>query len=266
MRLYLAGVDDGNYDVLAGLEHLAILVSYWLIQEGQCRDIIDRAARDKVPLFLDSGAYSAMSVNASISNQEYIDYCLVNGSRFEAIASLDVIGDGAATARNHAEMQEAGIDAIPTFHALENFSHLKALAEHNPYIALGGLAKFGQKREYQKPIMSWIAKAFQVARAINPAIKIHGFGVTSWKRMAQFEWTSVDSTTWFVAQQYGELLVRDGRRLTRIAKSRPRDLERYGIGVAHLLPDRNQATEQYHFAKRHNAKVLLEWVAEVKNA
>ena len=56
--------------------------------------------KNKVDLFLDSGAFSAETQGAKIDIQEYIDFIKEHQDVIEVYANLDVIGDPVSTWKN----------------------------------------------------------------------------------------------------------------------------------------------------------------------
>lgn len=260
MRLYLAGTDSGGkHELLAGLKHVSVLVSYWYILHGKGWQVVEWANQNSVPVFLDSGAFSAMNSGAKIDLNEYIRFCQQHRNCFEIIASLDVIKDHEATWRNHCAMSEAGVASIPAFHIQEPFMALERMVASNEYVALG-VAGMQVSWAHKAKLRAWLAKCFVVARHINPLVKIHGFGITSSDLMWQFPWESVDSTTWLNAGFHKEAIVMEGRQLCRVSKDKRSRLAAHPK-IWKLLSD--GGNEQL---ARHNAETLLGWVARYKRS
>ena len=82
------------------------LISYWYERQ---LNLIDKvySCTEKPNIFLDSGAYSAMTQDITIDIDEYIDFCKENKSRVSLIACLDVIGDPEASRENFDIMTKA---------------------------------------------------------------------------------------------------------------------------------------------------------------
>lgn len=256
MQLYLAGTDvSGRCHILDGLKNLGLLVSYWYIVNGKGWRVVEWANERNVPVFLDSGAFSAMNSGAAINLNEYIDFCLAHQKRFEVVASLDVIMDHKATAHNHMVTKEAGVNSIPTFHVREPFEFLSELAADNDYIALG-VAGMQTSWSHRSKIPAWITRCFQVARLVNPTIGLHGFAITSPKLMQMYPWRSVDSTTWLFANAHKELLIRHGATLKRVGTGKPENLRKYGGRFRHLLNSGDKAL-------KHNAQTMLNFASDI---
>ena len=102
MKLYFAGADCKiSYD--------NILVS----NNAACRLLSFNALKKKYVFnnkfdtyFLDSGAYSVSTGNATIDIDKYIEYILNNLNTFDLYATLDVIGDSIETAKNTIYMEK----------------------------------------------------------------------------------------------------------------------------------------------------------------
>ncbi len=254
MRLYLAGADSGGeHAVLDGLRDLSFLVSYWYIVNGRGQRVVDYAVSNGIPLFLDSGAFSAMTIGAKIQIDDYVTYCKEHGYKFDVIASLDVIGNHRETAKNHDYMRTAGINSIPTFHVNAPFSELDRLIGENDYIALGVAGM--QRRRSQ--LMAWLVKCFRVN---DGRARFHGFALTSPVVMYSFPWFSVDSSTWINGRRFGVVVVKKANGFSSIGRE---DFQKYKIPV-HLRIPRNASKEDSDPVIRHNAQQMLEWARNYK--
>lgn len=262
MRLYLAGADSsGDHIALDGLNNLAFLVSYWYTLHGKGWDVIRYANERGLPVFLDSGAFSAMTIGAEIDIHEYINFCREHQKKFEVIASLDVIGDWKGTAQNHDRMKQAGIDSIPAFHVREPFDALEQLIKDNDYIALG-VAGMQRRRN---GLMAWLTKCFKIRERIKPLVKYHGFALTSDVVMRSFNWYSVDSSSWLIGgRHFAQIYVREGNRIFQISSRKNRALEKYMWQIRDVLVPRTTSKETYNPLIRHNANTILEWSRWIK--
>lgn len=255
MRLYLAGTDTANHHLyLDGMKDLRFLVSYWYILNASGSEAIEYAVNNNIPVFLDSGAFSALMSGAFIDIDKYIRYCLDNKNKFEVIASLDVIGNWKGTLDNHKTMKESGVNSIPAFHVREPFEALRYFLETEEYIALGVA---GMQRK-QKQIMSWLAKCFELREEINPNCKFHGFALTSELTMRSFPWYSVDSTSWKSGWMYGRLTIRDGTRLLTYHKT-DKQLLKYRDQVKDIIPNQGMDRDKVSRLLKHDAGAMIEW-------
>jgi len=252
----LAGADSsGDHWALDGLENLAFLVSYWYILHGKGWNVIKYSLERGIPLFLDSGAFSAMTLGAKIDIDEYIEFCRRHGDKFEVIASLDVIGDWKKTKINHDKMRQAGINSIPTFHVREPFDFLCELLESNDYIALG-VAGMQRRR---RAIIAWLTKCFKLRKEIRPDCRFHGFALTSSQIIRFFPWHSIDSSTWINARRFGNIIVREQDGFRQIGRHQRWQLKQYyGIPSGIFVP-RKASTCAYNALLKHNAGVMIEW-------
>jgi len=258
MRLYLAGADSaGDHELLEGIDNLAFLVSYWFVLDGRGMDTIDWAFDRNLPLFLDSGAFSAMTRGVPLDISEYIDFCLAHHHKFDAIASLDVIGDHEATYRNHCTMIEAGVDSVPTFHVNEPWSALVRLLTGSDYIALG-VAGMQQRRT---GLARWLVKCFQMRQEIRPDCRVHGFALTLSDIMRLFPWESADSTTWLSGRRFGTVVVSNGKGFRSVTRDRRPTIR--GHVPPELLVARTAKSQDYVPLLRHNANMMLQKVAEL---
>lgn len=162
--------------------------------------------KNKVDLFLDSGAFSAFTQGVTIDIQEYIAFIKEHESLLTVYANLDVIGDPAATWKNQQIMEAAGLHPIPCFHYGEDVKWLQRMLRRGyEYIALGGMVPISTA-----DLIPWLDRVFaeHICGADNmPSVKVHGFGLTSLRLMMRYPWYSVDSTSWVVTGRMGGVYV-----------------------------------------------------------
>ena len=191
----------------------AILISffYWDLFE---KTITEYLYRD---LALDSGAFSAHMIGATVSIDDYIDLCKrlrdMPEIRLAEVFSLDVIGDWRQSLRNAEKMWKAGIEAIPTFHGGEPWHVLIGMAKDYPKIALGGVARAKMKVK-QKFAEQCFARVWPKA--------IHGFGYGHEDAVLGFPFHSTDASNWELGpccfgrwKTFGEMSVRGGSQNLR---------------------------------------------------
>jgi len=91
------------------------------------------------------------------------------------------------------------------FHLGEDFYWLeKMLAEGCKYVGVGGIVGVPPARRRE-----WLDQVFLhlCGSAGYPAVKVHGFGATSWDVVARYPWTTVDSMSWIRSASYGRIIV-----------------------------------------------------------
>lgn len=189
--VYFSGVDPRLADAI-GPHPCAGLLSTFAAQKPAL-DLLSGARRNGWHAFLDSGAFSAFTLGEQINVEDYADFLDRHGRSFDLVASLDVIGDPDATARNFLRLCERGHDyVVPTFHYSFRWDALDRLVAASPRIALGGMARFARTVTNRKPLRSWLDAAF---RRIPRGTLVHGFGVSGLDMLMSYPWDSVDSTT-----------------------------------------------------------------------
>lgn len=153
----------------------------------------------KKPLFLDSGAFSVMTQGIEIDIDDYASYIKENIDSLELYANLDVIGDAQATQENQDYLEALGLNPLPTFHYGSNYENLKRLAASYTYIGLGGLVPIAKSR---KKLQVHLDRCFKIIREVNPKLKVHGWGMTSYFAVMRYPFYSVDSTSWLVGGRF----------------------------------------------------------------
>jgi hypothetical protein len=173
------------------------------------------SAMAPISLFGDSGAFSAANSGVPVKVEEYSDWLKDNGKFFDAYANLDVIRDPEASARNLKYLMKRGHHPLPVFHTGSDLKYLeRIIKDGHAYICLGGMVGVNKKT-----LMPWVVKCFQLAERLNPEVRFHGFGLTSFELVKAFPWRSVDSTTWLNGGKYALLQLFDPRTGTfKLAK------------------------------------------------
>jgi hypothetical protein len=185
---------------------LRILLSYHYFKDVDLDAVLPLRFPDSAPqLFIDSGAYSAMTLGSEIKLDEYAAYIKRYKHWISAYANLDVIQDGAQTLDNQRRMEDLGLQPVPVFHVNTDWTYLERYIEQYKYIALG-VAGMQSRTD---AVMSWVARCFEMGSAQT---QYHGFALTSWKLLMSFPWKSVDSSSWGSGHRFGRVPVFDSRR------------------------------------------------------
>jgi hypothetical protein len=215
MRLFNAGIFTSNFDkagnVYAKLDDTErekrdgcdnFLESYHYIQNKR---YVEKIRAEGKRVFLDSGAYSAMSKGVSIDLGKYCDYIHENGDIIEHASVLDAIGDPLATWRNQYAMEQRGVNALPCYHYGEPTDVLDWYVDYYPYVTIGGMVPISTKQ-----LIIWLDRIFEEHLCHpdgTPRCKVHGFGLTSLDLMFRYPWYSVDSSTWVQWSAFGMILI-----------------------------------------------------------
>lgn len=223
MKLYLAGLQTSNFhlhgtvyprlddcekEMRRGVQWY--LESYHYIHKPS---LVARIKREENKIFLDSGAFSAMTQGIKIDIGRYCDYILRNADMIEHIdgqplaSVLDAIGDADGTWRNQMEMERRGVRPLPCYHYGEPVEVLEHYVANYPYITIGGMVPISTQQ-----LKLWLDRLW--ARHLthpdgSPKVKVHGFGLTSLPLMMRYPWYSVDSSTWVQWAANGMILMPD---------------------------------------------------------
>ena len=155
----------------------------------------------------DSGAFSAHSQGGEVTVDELAAWGTRWRHRLAWVAALDVIGDQKATRRNwQAAVSDHGLDAVPTIHYGTEPRALDWYADRGvDFVGLGGLVGLPLPKQ-----MRWLVSVFKYQRANHPAMRFHGWGITS-DRAMHLPFYSVDSSGWTGAMRFGTVKLRDPR-------------------------------------------------------
>lgn len=159
-------------------------------------------------LILDSGAFSAFTMNTKIDITDYGKTVLKNKQHITRCANLDVIGDSEATYKNWLILKEMGCNPLPVIHYGSEKKWFDIyLKEHKvEYLALGGLVPYTKQKTKLK---KWLDYSFSLIKPYFP-VKIHLFGVTTNWVLKRYPVYSCDSTGWLYAGKRGRILEFNG--------------------------------------------------------
>lgn len=124
-------------------------------------------------------------------------------------ANIDVIGNAELTWRNQRWLEKRGLTPVPVIHYLTD-DKLKWLNHYinkgYKIIGLGGLVGNMSREECE----TWIENCFDFVcnnPQRIPCVKLHGFGVSSFKMITKYPWFSTDSTKWIKVAAFGSIIV-----------------------------------------------------------
>jgi len=232
MRIYLAGLFCNNLGAWPIMNENKApfrdfvypwhLESYHYIGKGAGRgvDRIRRYAADMrtTKIFLDSGAFSAFTLGATIDKSDYANFIETNQDIIEVASVLDAIGDPIKTLENQNWFDERGIDVLPCFHFGEPVEYLRHYIKKYPRITLGGMVPIDKG-----VLRGWLDHLFadEICDSDGvPKVQVHGFGMTTWDLLFRYPWHSVDSTSYASGSKLGSIymLLNDKQYIVCIAE------------------------------------------------
>lgn len=221
MKIYLAGIYTSNffkdsqlYARLTNREREArdgvryYLESYHYIHR---QSYIDKIRKDKVRVFLDSGAFSAFTKGVEVDIVAYCDYIKANRDIIEVVdgvlcaSVLDGIGDPLKTYQNQLHMEKLGVRPLPCFHYGEDERYLEWYVQNYSHITLGGMVPISTPQ-----LIHWLDRIWDTYLTNpdgTPKIRVHGFGLTNIALMKRYPWYSVDSSSWVQIAANGNILI-----------------------------------------------------------
>ncbi len=191
-----------TYD--AGGKRALVSFAYVLENKDSADWVTSRPA--DAELFMDSGAFGVFTGKARITLDSYSDYLRhIGTSAVSCYASLDVIGDWRATARNYDRMVADGFSPIPTFHKGSPWHELERIASSGvSRIALGGMAG----KTTSQTVLGlgvYLDQAWSIIRKHWP-VKVHAFGVVGQEILERYPFYSADSTSAILSAGMGRVL------------------------------------------------------------
>jgi len=180
------------HDVFADWDwDLYPLTTLWTFAHSQYIRTIDKL-HIRGPLMLDSGAYSAWTIGATIDIDALIAAEKARAWRY--VVALDVIGSPSESRANAFYMKEHGSKAFPVFHQGEPFELLKEYCQHWDLVGLS--CRLGENKKTSE----WFYE--QCFRRAFPH-RFHSFGWAEEGILSRYPFWSADSTSWQASFRYG---------------------------------------------------------------
>lgn len=231
-------LNEVEKEVVNTLPHL--LESYHYIY----KDTFVNAIRERGDMiFLDSGAFSAFTLGATLDIVAYCDYVKQNEDILRKddgvlmVSVLDGIGEAQLTYDNQLKMESLGVRPLPCFHAGEDERYLEHYVKNYDYITLGGMVG-----SHTSQLIIWLDRMWDkylTDASGNPRIKVHGFGITSVPIMERYPWASCDSSSWVQSAAYGTVITPNYGPMTVSTKSPDRyEAGRHVSNLPAIVQDR----------------------------
>lgn len=226
--IFFSGVESDKYFEIVAKETNTMLMSYHYLQRKGKKFLQD--IYEKYPdlqLIIDSGAHTFMNKDEYQNKpidywekylEKYTAWAISNKEHIYAIADLDIDGlvgvdvVNAWREKYFQPLKEQGISVIYVWHQVRGLKDWEVMCKKYDYV---GMSLNEKEAEFDN---NKISNMFNIAKRYSTLI--HGFAVTGFDMMCSFPWRSVDSTTWLVGTQYGELNYFDGRCMKRLKKAK----------------------------------------------
>lgn len=229
--------------------------------------------------FLDSGAFTLWTTAAKWAKEnrrsqwdyydtdehwKYLDDYAAFVKKYAAgidfYANVDAIPNGELTYRNQKYLEDKhDLSPVPVVHLSQDSSKwlTKYIEEGYEFIGLGGLAG----KASRKARRDWLDKCFNIVcdnRKRLPVVKIHGFGITSYRMLLRYPWWSVDSVTWAKQGGFGSIMVPHKRGNEFDFSENP-----YQIAVSMESAKQKVLSEHYLTLTENQRRIVREWLDEI---
>lgn len=169
---------------------------------------------------LDSGAFSFMNGTKSdhVNWDQYIEtYAeFINEHNVKLFFELDidsVVGIKEVERLRKKLERLTGRQCIPVWHKSRGKDYWLRLVQEYNYVAIGGLVTKEIKRSEHK-FFHWF-----IDQAHRNDCKVHALGYTRLKGLDEYDFDSVDSTTWLSGRRFGDIYKFNGLEMKLISGS-----------------------------------------------
>jgi hypothetical protein len=225
--IFISGVESDRYwNIVVGqCQMKAVLMSYHYFQ-NKPKDILSNRIKKypDVKVFIDSGAFTFVTKADEYKSKDdsfwkdyltkYTNWVRENKEYIFACANLDigrVVGFDKTDEWNKKyfkPLEDEGINVCYIWHEEQGIQDWTEMCKNHKYVGLS-LAN-------DESTLQGLMKMVNIAKRFGTII--HGMAMTRTEMLVRLPLFSVDSTTWLVGQQYGELNWFDGRRMRRLDK------------------------------------------------
>lgn len=202
-----------------------LLLSYAFHADTNLRMVRDRLVCGR--LMIDSGAFTAWSKGKPISLDAYAEYLERWRGCWDHAVTLDVIGNGRASAKNTRKLHAKGLPVMPVFTRGDNLAEFDAMVQDSGYVCVGGLV--GLPVPAQKARVKMLQR-----RAQDQGGGIHALGIGSVAVLRDAMPYSSDSSTVSGAFQFGKVIYFNGRDIVAVYPHKAADRKKMLADATHI--------------------------------
>lgn len=227
-QIFFSGVESDRYFDIVTNETNAVLMSYLYIKRKGKTFISNRAKeRPGLRVMIDSGVHTFLKKEDEYRKKsldywekyllEYVEFARNNRDNVFAIIELDLVDFvGIDKIEEWREtyfrpLEEDGIQVMYVWHETEGQARWEEMCKKYSYIA------FSLQGD-RAPDMNTCIKMVNIAKKYGT--RVHGLAATGMDAMQKIPFYTVDSTTWLVGTQFGEVNFFDGRTMKRLKKDK----------------------------------------------
>lgn len=252
MELFFAGLESYKFTASAKAIGVESVLMNWYHLRPLPEDIVIRRKKDcpDLKIFIDSGAFTFVTNPELLAKAGDLDKLVAEYAAWldkhvgviTACAELDVesvVGYDKVLEWDEKYFQPLrakGMEVISVWHEERGTEGWKEMVNKYPYVGFPSGTGMG---------ITEINKFLSIAR--DRGTRVHGFGCTTPNIMLSCPFASVDSTTWNVAVQFGEMDYWDGINFRRLSKEEKKDrqkmqpiCDKYGLNMDLIIADKSK--------------------------
>lgn len=206
MIVYLAGFKTIEKTYANNTQNISLLSSYYEYRTTKTLPSHLYQSRH----ILDSGAFSFFGNKRVVDWDSYVDkyaeFIEETNQRLFFEMDIDVVAGLKRAEQLRARIEsKTGRQTIPVWRPSRGVQYWRDMVKEYDYVAISASGKFDSAWVKKKESNSVLLKLIGIAH--EQQAKVHGLGFTPVERLQQLPWDSVDSTTWLVGGQYGNVCV-----------------------------------------------------------
>ncbi len=209
MKIFLVGGNGRRY-LKQGYTDFNCLESYHYMNDKLAKTI--PLYRDFI---LDSGAFTYLNgAKSDVDWEQYIDdyAAFIKKYNVRNYIELDIdpiVGIEEVERLRTKLENKTGRQSIPVWHKSRGKNYWLKMIKEYDYVAIGGIVTREIKPSEYK-FLHWL-----IAEAKKQDCKVHGLGFTNLKGLEEYDFYSVDSTSWISGSKFGAIYKFNGRTLLK---------------------------------------------------
>lgn len=224
--IIISGVENDRYfSIVNGANIETMLMSYLYLRRKGKKFLAERIAENpNVKFLIDSGAHTFLTNDEYKDKpieywedylEKYTKFLRENKDHIFAGVELDItsiVGQDKVDEwreKYFEPLEKEGVLVCYVWHLVDGEKKWEEMCRKYDYVGFS-------TEVVEQMSHAQITKMFNIAKKYNA--RVHGFAITSLEYMTKFPFYTIDSTTWLVGTQFGEVNYFDGRRMKRLKK------------------------------------------------
>ena len=133
----------------------------------------------------------------------YVEFCKKWAGKIEFAVTVDFTCDCKANFKRHVQLEKLGLRSIPVYHGDDSLDYVRRYADRGyDYICIGNPTDAGHKKH--SALRRYLDAVFNLG--VKLKLGFHGLAMTAPWSMLDYDWRSIDSSSWARVAGFGSIL------------------------------------------------------------